>query len=245
MKQLLETSNRILVGGHRGCLRSYQENTQKAMEEGIARGADYLEIDIQFTKDNQIVIYHDTCLEDKLKLIGCTSDYTLDALRKYTEINTLDEILAWGKSRSLYFGLELKEVPVQMQELSMKMLPSLIRCIKKYEMLQNAFVFGADYQVLKALKELEKQLMIGIIVPFVPYNPVALMQEMDASIYISYVYNLTLNIVKNLKDNGYYVNGSTLNTNRSMELALSLGVNMIEVDDPYTWKEFLLNKNGK
>lgn len=245
MKQLLETSNRILVGGHRGCLRSYQENTQKAMEEGIARGADYLEIDIQFTKDNQIVIYHDTCLEDKLKLIGCTSDYTLDALRKYTEINTLDEILAWGKSRSLYFGLELKEVPVQMQELSMKMLPSLIRCIKKYEMLQNVFVFGADYQVLKALKELEKQLMIGIIVPFVPYNPVALMQEMDASIYISYVYNLTLNIVKNLKDNGYYVNGSTLNTNRSMELALSLGVNMIEVDDPYTWKEFLLNKNGK
>lgn len=245
MKQLLETSNRILVGGHRGCLRSYQENTQKAMEEGIARGADYLEIDIQFTKDNQIVIYHDTCLEDKLKLIGCTSDYTLNALRKYTEINTLDEILAWGKSRSLYFGLELKEVPVQMQELSMKMLPSLIRCIKKYEMLQNVFVFGADYQVLKALKELEKQLMIGIIVPFVPYNPVALMQEMDASIYISYVYNLTLNIVKNLKDNGYYVNGSTLNTNRSMELALSLGVNMIEVDDPYTWKEFLLNKNGK
>lgn len=245
MKQLLETSNRILVGGHRGCLRSYQENTQKAMEEGIARGADYLEIDIQFTKDNQIVIYHDTCLEDKLKLIGCTSDYTLDALRKYTEINTLDEILAWGKSRSLYFGLELKEVPVQMQELSMKMLPSLIRCIKKYEMLQNVFVFGADYQVLKALKELEKQLMIGIIVPFVPYNPVALMQEMDASIYISYVYNLTPNIVKNLKDNGYYVNGSTLNTNRSMELALSLGVNMIEVDDPYTWKEFLLNKNGK
>lgn len=245
MKQLLETSNRILVGGHRGCLRSYQENTQKAMEEGIARGADYLEIDIQFTKDNQIVIYHDTCLEDKLKLIGNTSDYTLDALRKYTEINTLDEILAWGKSRSLYFGLELKEVPVQMQELSMKMLPSLIRCIKKYEMLQNVFVFGADYQVLKALKELEKQLMIGIIVPFVPYNPVALMQEMDASIYISYVYNLTPNIVKNLKDNGYYVNGSTLNTNRSMELALSLGVNMIEVDDPYTWKEFLLNKNGK
>lgn len=245
MKQLLETSNRILVGGHRGCLRSYQENTQKAMEEGIARGADYLEIDVQFTKDNQIVIYHDTCLEDKLKLIGSTSDYTLDALRKYTEINTLDEILAWGKSRSLYFGLELKEVPVQMQELSMKMLPSLIRCIKKYEMLQNVFVFGADYQVLKALKELEKQLMIGIIVPFVPYNPVALMQEMDASIYISYVYNLTPNIVKNLKDNGYYVNGSTLNTNRCMELALSLGVNMIEVDDPYTWKEFLLNKNGK
>lgn len=245
MKQLLETSNRILVGGHRGCLRSYQENTQKAMEEGIARGADYLEIDIQYTKDNQIVIYHDTCLEDKLKLIGSTSDYTLDALRKYTEINTLDEILAWGKSRSLYFGLELKGVPIQMQEISMNMLPSLIRCIKKYEMLQNVFVFGADYQVLKELKELEKQLVIGIIVPFVPYNPVALMQEIDASIYISYVHNLTPNIVKNLKESGYYVDGSTLNTKQCMELALSLGVNMIEVDDPYTWKEFLLNKKGK
>ena len=245
MKRLLETSNRILVGGHRGCRRSYQENTREAMEEGITRGADYLEIDIQFTKDNQIVIYHDTCFEDKLKLIGSISDYTLDEIRKCIEINTLDEVLAWGKSKDLYFGLELKEVPIQMQHVCMRMLPSLIHCIKKYEMLQNVFVFGADYQVLRALKELEKELMIGIIVPFVPYSPVALMEEMDASIYISYVHNMTHDIVKDLKEKGFYVDGSTLKTERCMELALSLGVNMIELDDPYMWQEFLLNKKGK
>lgn len=242
MKLLLENSNRILIGGHRGCLREYQENTLKAMEEGIARGADYLEIDIQYTKDNQIVVYHDTSLEDKLQLCGATIDYTLDELRKCTEINTLDEVLAWGRSNDIYFGLELKEIPIKMHEKSMKMLPNLINCIKKYNMLNNVFVFGADYKVLKALKELEKQLTIGIIVPFVPHNPVALMKEMDATIYISYVHNLTPETVKALKQSGYFVDGSTLKTKQCMELALSLGVHMIEVDDPYMWKDFLLNK---
>lgn len=245
MKRLLENSNRTLIGGHRGCISRYQENTLKALEEGIARGADYLEIDLQYTKDNQIVIFHDTCLEDKLKLSGSTNDYTLEELRKRTEINTLDEVLAWGKRNDIYFGLELKEIPIMMHEKSMEMLPVLIHCIKKYDMLQYVFVFGADYKVLKAIKAVENNISIGIIVPFVPHDPVALMEEMDAIIYISYVYNLTAEIVKNLQSHGYYVDGSTLKTKQCMNLAVSLGVNMIEVDDPCEWKEFLPNRKVK
>ena len=245
MKRLLENSNRTLIGGHRGCFCRYQENTLKAMEEGITRGADYLEIDLQYTKDNQIVIFHDTCLEGKLQLSGSTMDYTLEELRKQTEINTLDEVLAWGRRNAIYFGLELKEIPVIMHGKIMKLLPALVDCIKKYDMLQNVFVFGADYKVLKAIKAMENNISIGIIVPFVPHNPVALMEEMDAIIYISYVYNLTGDIVKNLQSHGYYVDGSTLKTKQCMDLAVSLGVNMIEVDDPCEWKEFLPNRKVK
>lgn len=245
MKHLLENSHRILTGGHRGCTCRYQENTLKAMEEGINRGADYLEIDIQYTKDNQIVIYHDTCLEDTLQLRGVVKDYTLKELRQRIEINTLEEVLTWGRENNVFFGLELKEIPVTMYENSRQMLPTLISCIKKHDMLDQVFVFGANYRVLKELKALEKQITIGIIVPFVPLDPVAMMKEMDALIYLSYVNNLTPEIVNNLKTNGYYIDGSTAKTEQTMELALNLGVDMVEVDDPYQWKDYLDKKDNR
>jgi glycerophosphoryl diester phosphodiesterase len=245
MKHLLENTHRILTGGHRGCTCRYQENTLKAMKEGIKRGADYLEIDIQYTKDNQIAIYHDTCLEETLQLRGSVKDYTLKELRERIEINTLEEILTWGRQNNVFFGLELKEIPVTMYENSRQMLPTLISCIKEHDMLDQVFVFGANYRVLKELKVLEKQITTGIIVPFVPLDPVAMMKEMDALIYLSYVNNLTPEIVNNLKTNGYYIDGSTVKTKQTMELAINLGVDMVEVDDPYQWKDYLDKKDNR
>lgn len=245
MKHLLENSHRILTGGHRGCTCMYQENTLKAMKEGIKQGADYLEIDIQYTKDNKIVIYHDTCFNETLPVCGSVKDYTLKELREQIEINTLEEILTWGRENNVFFGLELKEIPVTMYEKSKQMLPTLISCIKEHDMLDQVFVFGANYQVLKELKVLEEQINIGIIVPFVPLDPVAMMKEMDALIYLSYVNNLTPEIVNDLKTNGYYIDGSTVKTEQTMELAINLGVDMVEVDDPYQWKDYLDKKDNR
>ncbi|ABX41827.1 glycerophosphoryl diester phosphodiesterase [Lachnoclostridium phytofermentans ISDg] len=223
----------------------YQENTLKAMKEGIKRGADYLEIDILYTKDNKIVIYHDTCFKETLPLCGAVKDYTLEELRERIDINTLEEVLTWGRENNVFFGLELKEIPVTMYEKSRQMLPSLISCIKEHDMLDQVFVFGANYKVLKELKVLEKQITIGIIVPFVPLDPVTMMKEMDALIYLSYVNNLTPEIVNNLKQNGYYIDGSTVKTKQTMELAISLGVDMVEVDDPDQWKDVLDKKENR
>lgn len=245
MKSLLENSRRILTGGHRGCSCGYQENTLAAMQEGRRRGADYLEIDIQYTADDKIVIYHDTCLEGKGGLHGYVQEHTLEELRAHIEINTLDEVLSWGMKNQIFFGLELKEVPIIMSEKNRRMLPKLIACVKAYKMEEQVFVFGANYQILKSLKSLEKQINIGLIVPFVPADPVLLMKEMDALIYLSYLYNMTPDIVRNLQSHGYYVDGSTVKDEQSMKLAVELGVNMLEVDDPSQWKAFQFNMGEK
>ena len=68
MKKLLQTSDHILIGGHRGCECEFPENSIAAMERGIRDGADYLEIDVRLTKDGIPVIYHDMRLEQKTSL---------------------------------------------------------------------------------------------------------------------------------------------------------------------------------
>ena len=67
MRKLIADRDHVLVGGHRGCACEYFENTIPAMKEGIRRGADYLEIDLQLTKDGEIVVYHDTELSKKCR----------------------------------------------------------------------------------------------------------------------------------------------------------------------------------
>ena len=60
MREVLEHADRVLIGGHRGSACRYPENSIEAMEHGLLSGADYLEIDIQLTRDGVPVVYHDT-----------------------------------------------------------------------------------------------------------------------------------------------------------------------------------------
>lgn len=233
MEAFIRNRKKILVGGHRGCVCQYFENTIPAMEQALADGADYLEIDIQMTGDGQIVVYHDTELGKKTSLQGYVHNYTLADLRAVLpELNTLPEVLAWAKQKKAYLMLELKSVPLDMQEICFLLVEVLAELVREYEIHDQVLVFGADYMVLRHLKKTEPSVPIGLIVPFVPADPVALMKEMDAVLYLSYIYNMTESMITDLHQAGYIVDGAILREERWIKRAKELGVDMYESDSP-------------
>lgn len=236
MRKYLEEADRILVGGHRGCRCRYPENSIAAMEEGICQGADYLEIDIQLTRDKIPVVTHDVRLEDQTKLTGYVHQYTCEELKKeISGLCTLEEALLWGKKRGACFGLELKTVPLDMQPWNMELAELTGDLLRRSGMEDRTFVFGPDYQVLKHMKSMYRDAEIGLIVPFVPADPAELMREMGALVYLSYVYNMTPDIIRGLKENGFFVSGAILREEKWIRRAINLGVNMFESDDPRLW----------
>jgi glycerophosphoryl diester phosphodiesterase len=56
----------IDVQGHRGSRASHPENTLPAFAHALESGADTLELDLQLTKDNQLVVSHDRHVSSKL-----------------------------------------------------------------------------------------------------------------------------------------------------------------------------------
>ena len=114
MRKLIADRDHVLVGGHRGCACEYFENTIPAMKEGIRRGADYLEIDLQLTKDGEIVVYHDTELSKNCRLRGYVHEHTLEEMQKALPVNTLREVFSWASGKGICLALELKSVPVDM-----------------------------------------------------------------------------------------------------------------------------------
>lgn len=233
MKKLLAQADRLLIGGHRGCVCEYPENSIAAMEEGLRRGADYLEIDIQLTKDEVPVVIHDVRLEKQTPLSGYVYEYTLEELKEVIPgLCTLQEAMEWGYKANAWFGLELKSTPLDMQPYTFRLTELMGEILNRTGMTERVFVFGADYQTLKHLKECFPAVPIGLIVPYVPADPVQLMREMDAVVYLSYIYNMTPAIIRDLQENGYYVSGAILREEKWVNCAMELKVNMFESDHP-------------
>ena len=86
--------------------------------------------------------------------------------------------------------------------------------------------------MLAEIKRREPRIYLGLIVPFIPKDPVALMKEMQAIIYLNFVDQFSKELVDQLHEAGYLVDGSVVNTEKDLKKALELGLDLIESDEP-------------
>jgi glycerophosphoryl diester phosphodiesterase len=71
-----------LVFAHRGGSGLAPENTIVAFDNGLALGADGLELDVHLSRDGHVVVHHDRTLERTTDLRGAIADRTADELAR-------------------------------------------------------------------------------------------------------------------------------------------------------------------
>lgn len=67
--------------GHRGAAGYCPENTFASFHKAIELGVDYLEIDVQMTKDGELVVIHDPTVNRTTNGKGKVKDFTLEQIR--------------------------------------------------------------------------------------------------------------------------------------------------------------------
>ena len=172
-------------------------------------------------------------LEERSPLKGYVRDYTVAELKAAFELNTLDEALAWCKENHLPLLLEIKSVELLMHDTRPMLAERIVESLRRHDMFEDCIVFGIDHRTLKRIKTMEPRTHLALIVPHVPHDPVKLMQEMEAEIYLCYQTNLSVPLVQELQAAGFIVDGSVVNSREQLETALSLGIDMIESDLPF------------
>ncbi len=227
-----DRGRRLVVGGHRGHRSDVRENTIANFQQVLELDAAYIEIDVQLTKDQQIVIFHDAELERTTPLCGTVRDYPLDALRAHFEIHTVDEVLDWAKGYGMGIAFELKLYPMYTPEERNLIARKLTRAIQTYAYHEDCFVFGKDYQTLGQIRALDTQIHIGIIAPGDPAQALPLMKELGAFLYLDFLSGLDKALVDRLHGAGYLVDGSVVDTREALDQALTLGVDLIESNEP-------------
>ena len=109
-KLLSRDTATVLVAAHRGDWRNFPENSLEAIESAINMGVDIVEIDLQRTKDGQLILMHDDRLNRTTNGKGVIADTTLAYIRTLYlkngcdittkhRVPTLEEALLLAKGR--------------------------------------------------------------------------------------------------------------------------------------------------
>lgn len=100
---------------HRGWMARYPENTLAAVMAAINAGGEFVEIDIQLSRDGVPVLLHDATLKRTTGLPGSVFDYSVDALAllEGCDIARLSEVVAAvGKQPEVTLFVEVKDESV-------------------------------------------------------------------------------------------------------------------------------------
>src|SRR5262252_8539584 len=85
-------ASRPLVFAHRGGSALAPENTIAAFDNGLALGADGLELDVHLSRDGVVVVHHDRLLDRTTALRGPIAERTADELGR-AGIPSLEDVL--------------------------------------------------------------------------------------------------------------------------------------------------------
>ena len=82
----------VLNFAHRGFSEKYPENTLLAFQKSVEAGCDGIELDVQLSRDGEIVIFHDEEVERVTGQKGFVWDYTVKELKQ------MDASFFWKKT---------------------------------------------------------------------------------------------------------------------------------------------------
>ena len=160
------------IWAHRGCSQRYPENTLLAFEKAIElKNLTGIELDVQLTKDGELVVIHDERVDRTTEGMGFVRDYTLAELKKlhvYADINTsqqiptMDEVfdLLEPKLKSrMKLNIELKNSVYPYPGMEEK----IIDLVHKRG-LEKAVVYSSFYaKSLELVRQLDPDTEIGIL----------------------------------------------------------------------------------
>lgn len=222
--------------GHRGYKSKYPENTCLSFERALQCGADGLELDVHYSKDGELVVYHDFSLEGLAGGSGNIFEHPLKALKElditahgYTEkIPTLAEVLQCivKTNKHCHLNVELKAGSTLYPGIEAKVL----ELCSSYLPLEQLIFSSFDHDALAAFKQMDAKVQTGVLTTASLYEPWSYMKHFDADYYHPHYLALRPEKLKALLLNGVAVNTYTVNDVSVAESLIHAGVHGIITD---------------
>lgn len=221
---------RTKITAHRGWKEKYPENTLIAFEKAIEIGADRIELDVHFSKDNKLVVHHDYYLGDKENNLIFEKDFkyikTFNA-----EIPLLDEVFT-------NFGNRM-EYEIELKGFSLEFLHAVLNLVHKYDLLLKIEFTSSSRVLLSQLKKLEAKTKTGTFIQPYPswMTPrlgdsllVAELQLGDINVAHCPPAVLSSELITSLREKDKMVHGSDCNTEEDIVKAFEFDVDQFSTD---------------
>ena len=168
---------KVKIFAHRGSSAYAPENTLEAFRLAMEQGADGIELDVQLTKDGELVVIHDETIDRVSNGKGAVRDYTLEELKSFSvsnhfeqypdvKIPTLREVLELVKPGHMEINIELKTGIFWYPEIEKKVLD-----LVKEEELEDRIIYSSfNHYSVQKIKELAPEAETAYLIGDVMLN---------------------------------------------------------------------------
>ena len=229
---------RTQVTAHRGASKAAPENTIPAFEAAIESGADYIELDVQLTKDGELVVFHDDNIKRTTNGNGILTNMTYDELQKYSagswfkddgsfddvKIPKLSEVLELV-GHDILLNIEIKShgnVKATAEK--------VVELVEEYDIGSSCYITSFSYQALKKVKELQPKIKTALIANIAPSTVYSQMKYIDA-VSMNYLF-VNSSVVNYAHHSGKKVFVWTVDRSGEMKKMMALGVDNIITNRP-------------
>ncbi len=231
----IEYVRTIEITAHRGASVYYPENTMAAFVGATNMGTDWIELDVQQTKDKKLIVLHDTNLKRTTGLNKNTWELNYDEIEaldagsffsesfKGEKIPLLETVIKYAKENNVKLNIELK--PTGHEE---NFEASVIDLIKKYDFQNSCVVTSQVYDVILNSKKYDKDIKTIYVMSFAYGNILDLEDADGFSIEAS---SITKPLVTKIHNAGKEIYAWTINSKDSMLNMINLNVDNIITDD--------------
>jgi glycerophosphoryl diester phosphodiesterase len=150
-----------LIIAHRGYSAKYTENTLPAFSAAIDSGCNMIELDVHFSHDNQLVVFHDLKLKRITRRKKRIVDYGADELKLFN-IPTLKDVFELVDKR-VPLNIEIKHETIKHSEYRKLMVKKLLMLIAETNMKEHVLISSFDDFFLRALRDADADISLGIL----------------------------------------------------------------------------------
>ena len=224
------------VMAHRGLSADAPENTLYAFSDAISVGADFIELDVQQTRDGVLVVMHDSNLKrttgvnkdiwdvDYADIQNLDAGSWFDPAYANARIPTLEETLQFVDKRAK-LNIEIKPTKHGSDTLEQ----DVAELITQYQYTDACYVTSFSYGSLKKIKEANPEIRTGYLMS-VAYGQFYSLNYADA-FSLNKVF-VTSQVVNAAHQQGKQIFAWTVNSMSEVRSLCNLHVDSIITDDP-------------
>lgn len=228
------------VWAHRGASGYAPENTLESFKLAAEMKADGVELDVQLTKDNELVVIHDEKIDRTSNKRGFVRDYTLEELKSfnfnnnnekypYAEIPTLKEVYELLKPYNMKINVELKTGIFFYDGIEEKVLK-----LAKEMGMEDRIIYSSfnHYSVMK-IKELDINAETGLLYCDGWIDVVKYAQNLKVDALHPATYNVQYdNLIEKCRESGIKLHIWTVNNEEEMKYLAENNVDAIITNYP-------------
>lgn len=240
----------MYIIGHRGARHEAPENTLQGFAHLRSLGIHRVELDVRLSKDNQLVVLHDTTLDRTTNHKGKLSNYTTADLaamnagsrfisqspqitaeaHEFLGVPTLDQVITeWPELQSIQ--MEVKSADRH----SLMMIAERINfLVDAHQIARKTCVTSSDTNMLRIMASKYRHIKRGFVAERFTRNPIGVCVNLDCDYLVINWRNCSEKLIKKAHEQGLHVSVWTVNRLDIAQRLCEWGADSLITDIPST-----------